>query len=108
MHAPTAGFARRWAVGPEQDPTKAAELFQRAADLGDPEGMRHLADAHADGQQGVPRDVRRAFQLYCEAALRGSSDALTRLFNLLLLGVTTSGPYAHAAHVAHDIPHDTR
>ncbi len=82
------------AVGLERDQAKAFALFQRAADLGDPEAMHHLAEAHAEGK-GVPRDARRAFQLCCEAALRGSSAALIRLFNLQF---GLSGAYTRSLH----------
>jgi TPR repeat protein len=95
------------AVGLERDQAKAFALFQRAADLGDPEAMHHLAEAHAEGK-GVPRDARRAFQLCCEAALRGSSAALLRLFSQFgLSGVYTLSLHTTHTTVRHTPPHRT-
>jgi TPR repeat protein len=94
------GFAARWRVGPDKDAVKAAELYERAAGLGDPEAMVHLANAHMRGE-GVAQDVRRAFQLYCAAGLLGDETALVHILNLHQFSVDQSGT-PHRTHQDRD------
>ncbi|HEX4761557.1 MAG TPA: hypothetical protein VFU87_02060 [Sphingomicrobium sp.] len=56
-----------------RDPVKAAEFYQKAVDLGDPQSMVDLAGIYASGD-GVPVDFNRARTLL-EAAIAGGSVA---------------------------------
>jgi len=61
-------------------------LIQRAADAGSSEGAHRLALAYAEGLAGIPRDDRRAAQLFETAAAAGHHRAQINLGIFYLSG----------------------
>lgn len=75
---PSAGYAALGSLflradKPYRDPTKAAEYFQKAADIGNADAMIQLAELYATGD-GVPADFDRAKSLL-EAAIAAGEVA---------------------------------
>jgi len=65
------GICYRLGRGVPQDHRKAAELYEKAADHGDPVGQAYLASGYAEGK-GVPQDYSRAWELFEKALDQGS------------------------------------
>lgn len=65
-------------VGVEKDAAAAADLFRKAADGGDRDGMFRYAEALESGA-GVPQDRDRARRYFVEAGRLGHPGARTRL-----------------------------
>jgi len=61
-----------------KDLGKAAELYQKAADQGDPFAQDNLGMLYENGQ-GVPKDLGRAAELYQRAANQGYQRAIANL-----------------------------
>lgn len=61
-------------IGVEKDPEIAANLFQRASELGSREATNNLGVMYAVGI-GVQRDSDRAEKLFREAADKGEPNA---------------------------------
>lgn len=61
----------------------AAAAFRQAADLGDAEAMRHLADLTFSGK-GVAQNYEQALHGYCRSALAGDLGAVDRLLDIEL------------------------
>lgn len=76
---------------PAPEAKAAAEWLKVGAET-DPRAMTALGDLHRDGR-GVPRSVKRAFELYQQAAGAEHPEALARLGDC----------YAHGRGVARDI-----
>lgn len=68
-------------VGVPHDVRQANELFQSAADRGDPDGAFFLSWSYVNGE-GVAKDVQRGTQLLEQAARAGHPKALHVLQNL--------------------------
>ena len=58
-----------------RDRSRAAELYERAAALGNVTALLKLAHYHRRGFGGYERDAARAVDLYVRAAKSGDSDA---------------------------------
>lgn len=72
------GSAYYWGDGVPQDRTKAAQLYLRSAELGNPETQYKIATCYEQGI-GVEQDLNRAMHWYQESAKQGWPDAVTRL-----------------------------
>ena len=68
------GWRYRYGQGVPKDLSKAAELYQKAADQGDVNAQYRLAQLYEKGD-GVPQDFRKAAELYQKAADRGATAA---------------------------------
>ena len=68
------GFAYEWGHGVQQDRSKAALWFRRAAEQGFPAAQNDLAFAYECGR-GVPQDDDQAAFRYRKAADQGDADA---------------------------------
>lgn len=73
------GLGYMHGLGVAQDQPKAAQLYQRAADLGDVNAMKNLALCYKHGQ-GVPQDhTREAMQLFGKVAQRDGARSSEKL-----------------------------
>jgi TPR repeat protein len=68
-----------------KNPAKAADLWQKAAEQGDPEACYNLALAFLKGE-GVAQDKARAFDLLIEAACQGVIPAQSRIGLMYAMG----------------------
>ena len=62
----------------QQDPARAASLFQRAADQGDAKAQSNLGQLYIDGH-GVPKDHIKAYQWLTLASDAGEITAVKML-----------------------------
>lgn len=69
-----------------QDPSRAFQLFQQAAQLGEPRAYYHLAIMHNLGA-GTPKDAAKALHHLHQAAARGYTSAQFRLGLAYWLGL---------------------
>ncbi len=67
--------------GVPKDLSKAAELYQKAADRGNAKGQDALGWLYENGE-GVPKDLEKAKELYQKAADQGLEQAISRLKGL--------------------------
>jgi TPR repeat protein len=74
-----------YGVGLPKDLSKAAELFQKAADQGDAEAQSDLARCYQRGS-GIDKDLGKAVTLYQKAADRGYAEAQSYLATLYFNG----------------------
>ncbi len=77
-YAPAAwaiGECHHEGVGTRKDPTEALRWYRRAAELGDPNCQRFLADILASGAEGIDKNVSEAAQWLRRAAMQGDSFA---------------------------------
>lgn len=72
------GSAYYWGDGVPQDRTKAAQLYLRSAELGNPETQYKIATCYEQGI-GVDQDINKAMYWYQESAKQGWPDAEKRL-----------------------------
>lgn len=72
------GSAYYWGDGVPQDRTKAAELYLRSAEMGNPETQYKIASCYEQGI-GVQQDINKAMYWYQKAAKQGWPDAVNRL-----------------------------
>lgn len=85
------------ASGDQTEKERAADLFERAANIGDPIGMRNLGYLYALGI-GVPRDKKLAAKWYEMAALKGNARAQCNLGVLYEYGNGVPQSYEKAAY----------
>jgi serine/threonine protein kinase len=86
-------------AGHLSDPKGAAELFARAAAMGDPEGQFMLADCRLKGF-GVVRDEPAALALFLAAAEKGHSGSVNAAGEMFLNGDGCPAPdYQRAAEL---------
>jgi TPR repeat protein len=69
----------------ETDWLKAAGLFRKGADAGDPRAMYRLGTMYEEGR-GLPADIDEAAKLYRSAAEGGNYDAMYRLGQMFEAG----------------------
>mmetsp|Transcript_39823 Transcript_39823/g.33651 ORF Transcript_39823/g.33651 Transcript_39823/m.33651 type:complete len:428 (-) Transcript_39823:52-1335(-) len=67
--------------GGEKDPDRAAELWQKSSDLGDPESAATFGKILMEGAQGIEKDQARACKHMRKAAEAGDADCMWRLGN---------------------------
>ena len=77
---------------------KAAELFKKTADWGDPTGQLGLAWLYENGR-GVSQDYQKAFALSETAAATGSVEGILNLARLYYQGIGVKTNYAKAAEL---------
>ncbi|MET1411520.1 tetratricopeptide repeat protein [Roseibium sp. HPY-6] len=65
-------------TGVARDSNEAFHLYQRAADLGDPDALASIGDYYMDGDQ-VDRDFAKARELYSRSLDAGNKEALLDL-----------------------------
>lgn len=80
----------------EQDYTKAAEAFEKAALAGNSNAANYLGFQYENGQ-GVPQDYAKAVQWYLKSASAGNSLASCNLGNLYYHGRGVAQDYSQAA-----------
>lgn len=61
--------------GIEKDIPAALELFRKSAAGGDNYGLSNLAYRYKYGKDGCPKDEKKAFELYLQAAKQGHASA---------------------------------
>ena len=66
------GWAYQNGIGVPKDLGKAVELYQKAADQGNPLAQNNLGWLYQNGQ-GVPKDLKKAVELYQKAADQGNA-----------------------------------
>jgi TPR repeat protein len=71
--------------GVPKDLSKAAELYQKAADQGNAMAQNNLGELYQTGD-GVPKDLGKAAALYQKAADQGTADAQDSLGQLYETG----------------------
>jgi TPR repeat protein len=77
------GYCYQQGEGVEANPTRAAELYRRAADCGDKIAQFNLGLFYAEGLGGLARDVDLAIQWYRKAADQGLVEAFQPLAEAL-------------------------
>jgi len=77
------GYLYASGQGVEKDEAHAAELYRRAAELGDRYGQQNLGAMYDAGRGGLARDVSQAIKWYRRAANQGARDLNLRLAELL-------------------------
>ena len=81
-----------------QDYTKAAEWYQKAAEIGNPNAQYKLGRMYQGyGDEGVPTDIKEAFKWYHIAAKQGLADAQDYLGLMYYNGIGVPQDYAEAA-----------
>ncbi len=80
------GYAHDAGVGFAQDLKIAFDWYQKAADIGDAEGMTNLADMY-ENAAGVVKDLGRAAGYYKQAVELGDVVALNNYGNWLIEGI---------------------
>ncbi|GES93565.1 kinase-like domain-containing protein [Rhizophagus clarus] len=75
-------------IGTDIDKKKAFELYQKAADLGNADGINNLGDCYLDGI-GTDIDKKKAFELYQKAADLGDASGIYNLGYCYLDGIGT-------------------
>jgi hypothetical protein len=69
----------------KRDPAEAVKWFEKAADRGDLTGLFFLAEAHQKGT-GVPKDYKKALELYERGSNRGDWEAAQAISNMYASG----------------------
>ena len=64
--------------GCDQNMTKALELYEKSAHLGNGTAMYNLGNCYKSGR-GVTKDLNKAREWYTKAAAQGDEDAKTKL-----------------------------
>ncbi|KAI8835951.1 hypothetical protein BJ741DRAFT_708761 [Chytriomyces cf. hyalinus JEL632] len=65
--------------GVTKNAVKAAELFENAIGLGDLVGCYYLENLHAEGDEGIPKDISRAVKYYERGAQADVASAILSL-----------------------------
>ena len=78
-----------------RDPAKAAELYRKAAEMGDSEAQKCLGFLYAEGM-GVKQDLAKAIELYRKAAEQGHTVAQNIMGEAYLNGEGVPQDYAKA------------
>lgn len=87
-------------VRPSSKQRDVAQYVLHAARRGDPAALVTAGDLHARGGAGVPRDSRRARELYVRAVRAGRADARARLGLLDLKAGRNRSAYTQLNHAA--------
>jgi TPR repeat protein len=81
------GLLQKNGQGGSKDPAGAVRNFEAASALGHPLAAYELGQAYQNGQGGVKKDLKKAKELFAQAASRGVSEARAALDALNAAGM---------------------
>jgi len=80
------GYCYHYGVGVDEDKTKAFELYEQSANLGDSAAMFSVGVCYEDGE-GVTKDTKKAKEWYAKSAAQGDKNAQAQLDSLNAVSV---------------------